>query len=192
MPSLAFPKSHHLRSPREFDAVYAAKTREARGPVTVYAKPNELGHPRLGMSVSRKVGTAVRRNRIRRLLREAMRLMQHDFPAGYDLVIVVRPHEPLMLADYQRLLAGAVLKLHNVWRKRAPSNAGPAAGNPNSKISRRPSPAPSRGQPPNPLASPGVPGEGVDGSADPDKSPRGTRFRQTLCSLSTAPASRRW
>ena len=125
MPSLAFPKSHHLRSPREFDAVYAAKTREARGPVTVYARPNELKHPRLGLSVSRKVGTAVRRNRIRRLLREAMRLMQHDFPAGYDLVVVVRPHEPLMLADYQRLLAGAVHKLHNVWRKRTPVDGAP-------------------------------------------------------------------
>jgi ribonuclease P protein component len=123
-----FPKSHHLRSPREFDAVYAAKTREARGPVTVYAKPNDLGHPRLGLSVSRKVGNAVRRNRIRRLLREAMRLMQHDFAAGYDLVIVVRPPEPLMLADYQRLLAAAVLKLHNVWRKRAvpPDSSGSA------------------------------------------------------------------
>src|SRR5579862_2811017 len=85
--SNAFPKSHHLRLPREFDAVYAAKTRESRGPLTIFALPNDLGHPRLGMSVSRKVGIAVRRNRIRRLLREAFRFMQHDFPRGYDLVI---------------------------------------------------------------------------------------------------------
>lgn len=113
-----FPKSHHLRSPKEFDVVYAAKTRESRGPVTVYAKPNDLGHPRLGLSVSRKVGIAVRRNRIRRLLREAVRLMQHDLPRGYDLVVVVRPHEPLMLADYQRALSGAAVKLHGVWQKR--------------------------------------------------------------------------
>ncbi len=116
--SNAFPKSHHLRLPREFDTVYAAKTRESRGPLTVYALPNELGHPRLGMSVSRKVGIAVRRNRIRRLLREAFRLMQHDFPRGYDMVIVIRPHEPLMLADYQKALSGAVTKLHQVWSKR--------------------------------------------------------------------------
>ena len=118
--SHAFPKSHHLRSPREFDAVYAGKTRESRGPLTVYALPNDLGHPRLGMSVSRKVGNAVRRNRIRRLLRESFRLMQHDLPRGYDWVIVVRPHEPLMLADYQRLLSGIVVKLHNAWRRRQP------------------------------------------------------------------------
>jgi ribonuclease P protein component len=116
--SHAFPKSHHLRLPREFDAVYAAKTRESRGPLTVYAQPNDLGHPRLGMSVSRKVGIAVRRNRIRRLLREAFRLMQHDMPRGYDLVIVVRPHEPLMLADYQKALSGATAKLHQTWSKR--------------------------------------------------------------------------
>ena len=114
----AFPKSHHLRLPREFDTVYAAKTRESRGPLTIFALPNDLGHPRLGMSVSRKVGIAVRRNRIRRLLREAFRLMQHDFPRGYDLVIVVRPHEPLMLADYQKALSGAIAKLHQVWNRR--------------------------------------------------------------------------
>src|SRR5829696_4868418 len=118
MPRHTHPKSHHLRLPREFEAVYAAKVRESRGPVTVYAIPNDLGHPRIGLSVSRKVGTAVRRNRIRRLLREAFRLMQHDFPRGYDLVIVVRPHEPLMLAEYQKLLSGAAVRLHRAWEKR--------------------------------------------------------------------------
>ena len=118
MPRHTHPKSHHLRLPREFDAVYAARVRESRGPVTVYATPNDLGHPRLGLSVSRKVGTAVRRNRIRRLLREAFRLMQHDFPRGYDLVLVVRPHEPLMLAEYQKILSGAVFRLHQAWQRR--------------------------------------------------------------------------
>lgn len=120
------PKALHLRLPREFEAVYAGKTRESRGPLTVYALPNDLEYPRLGMSVGRKVGTAVRRNRIRRRLREAFRLMQHDFPRGYDLVAVVRPHEPLILADYQRILSGAMVKLHNVWRRRGPPAGGPA------------------------------------------------------------------
>ena len=112
------PKSRHLRLPREFDAVYGAKTRESRGPLTVYAKPNGRDYPRLGMSVSRKVGTAVRRNRIRRLLREAFRFMQHDPPRGYDLVVVVRPHAPLMLAEYQKLLSGMVVRLHGTWSRR--------------------------------------------------------------------------
>jgi ribonuclease P protein component len=127
MPRHTHPKSHHLRLPREFEAVYAARVRESRGPLTAYALPNDLGHPRLGLSVSRKVGTAVRRNRIRRLLREAFRLMQHDLPRGYDLVLVLRPHEPLMLAEYQKLLSGAVFRLHQSWQRReaAAKPAGP-------------------------------------------------------------------
>ena len=113
-----FPPSRRLRLPSEFSAVYNAKVRESRGPLTVYALPNELGHPRLGMSVSRKVGTAVRRNRIRRLIRESFRLLQHDFPQGYDLVVVVRPHEPLILAEYQKMLSALVVKLHRTWQAR--------------------------------------------------------------------------
>jgi ribonuclease P protein component len=121
----ALPKSRHLRLPSEFAAVYEARTRESRGPLTVYALPNALGFPRLGMSVSRKVGTAVRRNRIRRLVRESFRLLQHDLPQGYDLVVVVRPHEPLILAEYQKLLTGMLVRLHNTWSKRRPPPPAP-------------------------------------------------------------------
>ena len=98
-----------------FKAVFDARVRESRGPLTIYALPNQLGHPRLGISISRSVGSAPRRNRIKRVLREAFRLMQHDLPTGYDLVIVPRPHEPLILADYQRILSGAMVKLHARW-----------------------------------------------------------------------------
>src|SRR6476620_9324064 len=121
-----FPKSRHLRLPSEFSAVYEARVRESRGPLMVYALPNTLGYPRLGMSVNRKVGTAVRRNRIRRLIREAFRLLQHDLPQGYDLVVVVRPHEPLILAEYQKLLLATLVRLHNTWSKRPPPSAAPA------------------------------------------------------------------
>src|SRR3954464_13845535 len=126
------PKSRPLRLLAEFAKVYDAKVRESRGPLTVYALPNHLGHPRLGMSVSRKVGTAVRRNRIRRLIREAFRLLQHDLPQGYDLVVVVRPHEPLSLAEYQKLLMAMLVRLHTTWQRREarppcdPAPSGPA------------------------------------------------------------------
>ena len=126
------PKSRHLRLPAEFSAVYEAKTRESRGPLTVYALPNELGHPRLGMSVGRKVGTAVRRNRIRRLIRESFRLLQHDLPAGtgYDLVVVVRPHEPPILAEYQKMLMAMLVRMHNTWDRRRPQGGPPVAPEP--------------------------------------------------------------
>ena len=116
--SYSFPKTHRLHGQPAFAAVYNGRVRESRGPLTIYALPNALVHCRLGLSVSRKVGIAVRRNRIKRQLRESFRLMQHDVPKGYDLVIVVRPHPPLILADYQKLMSGMVLKLHRMFEAR--------------------------------------------------------------------------
>ena len=118
--SYTYTREHRLRHARQFDAVYAAKVRETRGPLTVFGLPNDLGHPRLGLSVPRRVGTAPKRNRIKRLLREAFRLSQHDCPRGYDLVINVRPHDTAMLADYQRMLSAMLLKLHRTWEKQSP------------------------------------------------------------------------
>jgi ribonuclease P protein component len=112
-----FRKTDRIRSRAEFSAVFDAKVRQSRGPLTAYAIPTDGPGPRLGLSVGRRVGTAPRRNRIKRLLRESFRLMKHDFPRAYDIIIVVRPHEPLILAEYQRLLMGMMLKLHHAWEK---------------------------------------------------------------------------
>jgi ribonuclease P protein component len=116
---LTFPRTHRLSSPLRFKAVYDARVSDNRGPIVVYSLPNELGHVRLGLSVSRRVGVAPRRNRIKRLLRESLRAMQHDIPAGYDLVIVVRPHRPLPLEDYSKMLRSTITKLHSTWMRRA-------------------------------------------------------------------------
>jgi ribonuclease P protein component len=89
----------------------------SRGPLAAYSLPNDLGHPRLGISISRRVGTAPVRNRIKRLLREAFRLHRYDLPRGYDLVIVVRPHVPMGLADYQKLIWEMTLKSHAAWQR---------------------------------------------------------------------------
>jgi ribonuclease P protein component len=113
-----FPKTHRLGGKDTFRRVFDARVREARGPLTIYAKPNGLDHSRLGLSVARRVGTAPRRNRIKRLLRESFRLMQHDLPGAYDFVVVARPHEPLALAEYQRIFAALAEKLHAAWAKR--------------------------------------------------------------------------
>ena len=115
-----FPTTHRLRSKLDFARVFDARVREHRGPVTLYALPNALPHPRLGISMSRKVGTAARRNRIKRLLRESFRLHQHDLPRGYDFVVTLRPHEPMILAEYQKIMTALMLKLHTTWQRRAP------------------------------------------------------------------------
>lgn len=115
-PGYTFPRTHRVRLGREFEAVYGAKAVKQVGPLRVFGKPNGLPHSRLGLSVSRKVGKAVVRNRIKRLLRESYRLLQHDLPRGYDWVVVVRPHETMALADYQRTLRDATEKLERHWQ----------------------------------------------------------------------------
>lgn len=113
------PRSRLLHGRSAFGKVFAARARKNVGPLSVCARPNDLSHPRFGMSVSRKVGKAVVRNHIKRLLRNAFRLTQHDWPVGYDMVVVVRPHEPAELADYQRMLLSAARALDREWRRRA-------------------------------------------------------------------------
>lgn len=127
----AFPRSHRLSGQSAFAAVYAARAREVRGPLVLQGIPNGMGYCRLGLSVGRGVGIAARRNRIKRLLREAFRLMGNDLPVGYDWVVVVRRHEPMILAEYQKLLMQMALKLHRLWKKRSEDAAKDAlAGEP--------------------------------------------------------------
>lgn len=113
-----FTAAQRLRRGGDFDAVYAAKLAKRIGPLRVHGIPNRLPQTRLGLSVSTRVGNAPRRNRVKRLLREAFRLLHRELPPGYDLVVVVMPHEPQTLGDYQRLLADAVKKIHAHWSKR--------------------------------------------------------------------------
>jgi len=116
-----FGWSKRLHGQRVFSAVFESRCRKHVGPLTIYSRPNTLGHCRLGLSVSRKVGSAVRRNRIKRLVREAFRLRQHDLSGSgraYDLVVVVRPHDPAKLKMYQDWLVAGVESLHRQWQRR--------------------------------------------------------------------------
>lgn len=117
-PNFRFRTAQRLHGRLAFAKVYEAKVKKHAGPLTVYALVNGLAHPRLGLSVPRRVGTAPVRNRIKRMLREAFRLTQHDWPGGYDVIVTVRPHEPATLADYQRMLLSAGHALHLEWERR--------------------------------------------------------------------------
>jgi ribonuclease P protein component len=88
-----FPKRLRLLRASQFERVFAARNSAADTWIVLYGAANEVGQPRLGLTVSRRVGGAVERNRWKRLLREAFRLMQHGLP-NIDLVCVVRATSP--------------------------------------------------------------------------------------------------
>ncbi len=115
---LRFGRALRLTRPTQFERVRAARVAKHAGPLRVAGMPNHLPHSRLGMAVSRKVGNAVVRNRIRRRIRESFRLLQHDLPAGYDLVVIARPHEPASLEDYRQWLTRAAVKIDRHYRKK--------------------------------------------------------------------------
>jgi ribonuclease P protein component len=76
----------------EFERVYRQGRSTANRHLVLYAFPNpSTQRPRLGLSVSRKVGGAVARNRVKRLLREAFSRAESGLRPGHDLVIVARP-----------------------------------------------------------------------------------------------------
>ena len=99
-----FRPHEHLRRPADFQAVYDRRRSAADGTLIVYARENGLPHSRVGLSVSKKFGGAVVRNRIRRLLREAYRLEKEGLPAGYDFVLIPRPLDEYVLEPIRHSL----------------------------------------------------------------------------------------
>jgi ribonuclease P protein component len=104
----------HIRTPAEFDRVYQARVYAADDVLVVNACATDLPFPRLGLSVSRKVGNAVVRNRWKRRIREAFRLHQASLPAGVDLV--VRPQKGAQL-DYHAIAASLPALAERISRR---------------------------------------------------------------------------
>ena len=92
MSKYAYPRELRLLTPADFQHVFnnppvKAVSRE----FTFLAKPNLQDHPRMGVTISKKVAKrAVDRNRIKRIIRETYRLKQHKL-SGFDIIVIAKP-----------------------------------------------------------------------------------------------------
>ena len=83
-------RSVTLKENYEFRRMYQKGASAVAGSMVVYCRRNRLGHNRLGVTVSAKLGHAVVRNRARRRLREVFRLNQGRLRQGWDMILVAR------------------------------------------------------------------------------------------------------
>lgn len=128
------PRSARVRSRKDFTRIFNLRLRASDQWITLYAAPRESetagdgvsGPPqwgegaRLGISVGRRVGNAVRRNRVKRLVREAFRRLRHELPAGMDCVVVPRPGPEPTLPDLQQSIRDLARRLERRLERRDP------------------------------------------------------------------------
>lgn len=100
VPAGVFPSDCRIRSKGDFERAFNSGLRAGDAHLMIFASVNGTQRTRLGLSVSRKHGNAVQRNRKKRLLREAFRRCLGRLPAGLDLVLVPRQRLDSSLQDF--------------------------------------------------------------------------------------------
>ncbi len=124
-----FQKSDRLLHQADFDRVHGSDYVAADEVLVIKAARNSTGKTRLGLSVSRRVGKAVTRNRWKRLIREAFRGQAGQLPAGWDLVVRPRRGARPDARAIARSLPALMRRIDKYARRRnPPGRRGAVAG----------------------------------------------------------------
>ncbi|HSV26880.1 MAG TPA: ribonuclease P protein component [Sedimentisphaerales bacterium] len=103
MTGAGFPRARRLKNNSAFKAVIDRRIKAADKLLTVFASPNGLEYSRLGVSVGRNSGGAVRRNALKRMMREVWRQSQEVIPPGCDCVIMMTKKTQPVLPTYKEM-----------------------------------------------------------------------------------------
>jgi ribonuclease P protein component len=108
-------RRHRLVQSKRFQQVFREGSSWVHPLLVIRALPNGLTHSRFGFVVAKRIGGAVVRNRVKRRMREAMRMRITDVSPGWDLVLIART--PIVRASFWRVgeaLDGLLPRLHDL------------------------------------------------------------------------------
>ena len=107
-------KVFSIKSNDVFRKLYRHGRKKGCRYIVVYVQKNKLSVNRLGITVGKKFGNSVQRNRMKRLIRENYRILNKDIMQGYDIVIAARPSVRSAASPNNRLKAESVPKYSDV------------------------------------------------------------------------------
>lgn len=120
---LTLPREARLLHRPEYEAVYSEGRRRSNKYFAVFLRPNNSEISRFGWSVKKATGNAVKRNRIRRRLREIVRLHRQEIDGGWD--IVVHPRDSAATAEFSELTRELLKLMPGRQRQLGNSELGP-------------------------------------------------------------------